>query len=70
MLKNKTAKLIRDVMNFKPTRAAYVTVINHLGKEITIRANELFADKPLLSSLTLDDANRIAFLAAFELMAG
>jgi hypothetical protein len=53
-------------MNFIKKRSAFVTLM-HEGKEIIQRAKDIFSDKALLAKMSLEDANRVAFLASFEL---
>jgi hypothetical protein len=60
-------QLVSEVMNFIKHRSAFVTLMQD-GKEITQRAKDIFADKTILSKMSLEDANRIAFLASFELL--
>jgi len=59
-------QLVSEVMNFIKQRSAFVTLM-HDGEEITKRAKDIFADKALLAKMNLEDANRVAFLASFEL---
>jgi hypothetical protein len=63
-----TIKLIRDVINFKPARTVFVTLLNENNEEIVLRAKEAFKDKKLLEKMNREDSNRVAYLAAIELM--
>ncbi len=66
MSQQHSIQLVSEVMNFIKQRSAFVTLMQD-GEEITKRAKDIFADKTLLAKMNLEDANRVAFLASFEL---